>query len=65
MKTNRNSLPLAVLSANTYTHIGVASLSQAFDEQNNGWCQLLPAGHFSAVDGRLLMFLAIKQGFFV
>jgi phage I-like protein len=52
MKTNRNPLSLAVLSATTNANVGFASLSLAFDGQNDGWCHLLPAGHFSAVDGR-------------
>lgn len=52
MKTNRNPLSLAVLSAATNASVGFASLSLAFDGQNDGWCQLLPAGHFSAIDGR-------------
>ncbi|WP_292950178.1 MULTISPECIES: phage protease [unclassified Neptuniibacter] len=52
MKTNRNSLSLAVLSATTDANVGFASLSLAFDDQSDGWCHLLPAGHFSAVDGR-------------
>lgn len=52
MKTNRNPLPLAVLSATTNANVGFASLSLAFDDQSDGWCHLLPAGHFSAVDGR-------------
>lgn len=30
--------------------IGFAALS--LQETENGWCQLLPAGHFSAIDGR-------------
>ncbi|EHA8564292.1 protease, partial [Escherichia coli] len=31
--------------------IGIAALS-ALSIDDDGWCQLLPAGHFSARDGR-------------
>lgn len=51
MKTNRNPLSLAILSATTSQHVGIAALSFAVDE-DTGWVQLLPAGHFNAVDGR-------------
>ena len=44
--------PLAVLAAATDSNIGTVALSLAFDADGDGWCQLLPAGHFSAVDGR-------------
>lgn len=52
MKTNQAPHNLAVLSATTDSSVGIASLSFSLTEENQGWCQLLPAGHFSAVDGR-------------
>lgn len=42
---------IAILSADTLQH-PLAVLAQAISVDDNGWQQLLPAGHFSAVDGR-------------
>ncbi|WP_202904908.1 phage protease, partial [Marinomonas sp. S3726] len=58
METKRTTSPfaLAVLSeqinkSKTPTdEIGFAALS--IEQSENGWCQLLPAGYFKAVDGR-------------
>lgn len=55
MKTHTHSqTALAVLTANTSTgsDIGVAALVQEISADSDGWAQLLPAGHFGAVDGR-------------
>ncbi|MGH1460994.1 MAG: phage protease [Neptuniibacter sp.] len=52
MKTNRNLLSLAVLATSTTSPVAVASLSLEYDIEADGWCQLLPAGYFKAVDGR-------------
>lgn len=52
MKTNKTLLSLAVLAATTTSPVAVASLSFEYDVAADGWCQLLPAGHFKAVDGR-------------
>lgn len=49
---NRTSINLAVLVATTDSNVGVAALSLSFGEEKDGWCQLLPAGHFNAIDGR-------------
>jgi len=53
MKTKTHTQPLAVLSAaiNQQSVCSVAALSAELSNQD-GWYQLLPAGHFSAVDGR-------------
>ncbi|MGB0732121.1 MAG: phage protease [Pontibacterium sp.] len=51
----QNHTPLAILSATTdanIANIGTVALSLVSTPDNNGWCQLLPAGYFSAVDGR-------------
>lgn len=58
METKRTASPfsLAVLSEQINTskqsadEIGFAALS--IEQSENGWCQLLPAGYFKAVDGR-------------
>lgn len=50
MKTNRTPLPLAVLNSTTEPQVGFAALS--LTTSDDGWCQLLPAGHFKAIDGR-------------
>jgi len=53
MKTKTYTQPLAVLSAaiNQQSVCSVAALSAEISNQD-GWYQLLPAGYFSAVDGR-------------
>lgn len=51
METKRTTSPLAVLSSTKpNSEIGFAALS--LDSNSDGWFQLLPAGHFKAVDGR-------------
>lgn len=52
MKTKRTHSPLAVLSSAkpTNNEIGFAALS--LESDSDGWYQLLPAGHFKAIDGR-------------
>lgn len=50
--SKHTSHPLAVLATEADSNIGTVALSLAFDADGDGWCQLLPAGHFSAVDGR-------------
>lgn len=49
MKTNQNTLSLAILGTATES---VAVLSLDLYADSNGWQQLLPAGRFQAVDGR-------------
>ena len=51
--TTSNPTPLAALNAHTGTD-PVAVLAFDLDADANGWHQLLPAGAFSAVDGRPL-----------
>lgn len=51
METKRTALSLAILSGTKPTdEVGFAALSLKPTE--DGWCQLLPAGYFKAVDGR-------------
>ena len=51
METKRNASSLAVLSSTKPTdEVGFAALS--LQPTEDGWCQLLPAGYFKAVDGR-------------
>lgn len=51
MKTKHSTLSLAILSAHhSQPELGFASLS--LKKSEDGWCHLLPAGHFKAVDGR-------------
>ncbi|MGB0468324.1 MAG: phage protease [Pontibacterium sp.] len=50
--SSRTTHPLAVLAATVDSNIGTVALSLAFDVEADGWCQLLPAGRFNAVDGR-------------
>lgn len=51
METKRTHSPLAALSGTKPTsEIGFAALS--LESDSDGWYQLLPAGHFKAVDGR-------------
>ena len=47
-----NRTPLAILNSTVAEHLGVAAMALAVTSQDNGWCQLLPAGHFKADDGR-------------
>jgi len=54
MKSNYTALPLAILAAMTSKEVGFAALTLNSSLDNDGWCQLLPAGFFSAVDGRPL-----------
>ena len=54
MKSNCPTLPLAILAAATSKQVGFATLALDASLNNDGWCQLLPAGFFSAVDGRPL-----------
>lgn len=50
--SNHTPHPLAVLAATPDSNIGVVSLSLDLSTEFDGWCQLLPEGHFKAVDGR-------------
>jgi phage I-like protein len=55
METKRTALSLAILSAQSSgtkptDEVGFAALS--LESDSDGWCQLFPAGHFKAVDGR-------------
>lgn len=50
--SEHTSNPLAILAATTDSNIGIAALSLTLDAQDSGWCQLLPSGHFNAIDGR-------------
>ncbi len=55
METKRTILSLAILSAQSSgtkptDEVGFAALS--LESDSDGWHQLLPAGHFAAVDGR-------------
>ena len=53
MKRKTLSLAIAALSSTTPETVGIASLKlSAESESSDGWCRLLPAGHFKAVDGR-------------
>ncbi|SEQ24602.1 Mu-like prophage I protein [Amphritea atlantica] len=52
MKTNQSPHSIAVLSATSNANLGVVALSFELNDTDAGWCQLLPAGEFSAVDGR-------------
>ncbi len=51
MKSKNAPFPLAILAAST-EKVGFASLALDTTVSDDGWCQLLPAGHFSAIDGR-------------
>ncbi|MDI3326773.1 phage protease [Pontibacterium granulatum] len=50
--SNHTPHPLAVLAAAPDSNIGSVALSLSLTPESDGWCQLLPAGYFSAVDGR-------------
>lgn len=52
MKTNQLPHSIAALSATHTANLGVVALSFELNDADAGWCQLLPAGQFSAVDGR-------------
>ncbi len=53
MKHKTLSLAIAALSSTTPETVGIASLKlSAESESSDGWCRLLPAGRFKAVDGR-------------
>lgn len=52
MKTNQSLHSIAVLSAATNANLGVVALTFELADPDSDWCQLLPAGEFSAVDGR-------------
>jgi len=52
MNTLNASYPVAVLSAVMSADMPVAVLSQNLQSGDDGWFHLLPAGHFSATDGR-------------
>ena len=52
MKSNLLHTSIAVLNASLAEGVGIAALAFDANANQNGWCQLLPAGHFSAVDGR-------------
>jgi phage I-like protein len=52
MKSNLLHTSIAVLNASLAEDVGIASLAFDHAADANGWCQLLPAGHFKAVDGR-------------
>lgn len=52
MKTNQSLHSIAALSAATNANLGVVALTFELTDPDSGWCQLLPAGEFSAVDGR-------------
>jgi phage I-like protein len=49
---NTPNLSLAILSTTADANESIAVLSLALESDNHGWQQLLPAGHFQAVDGR-------------
>lgn len=52
-RSNTHSSPLAILTSNLPTAAGVGTAVCALDASStDGWCQLLPAGPFAAVDGR-------------
>ncbi len=52
MKSNLRNTSFAALSTSLAEDVGIASLAFDANANQDGWCQLLPAGHFSAVDGR-------------
>ncbi|MCE2594411.1 phage protease [Motilimonas cestriensis] len=53
MKTKHTHYGLAALSATLPHNSNIAALAAELDlNVSDGWVQLLPAGHFSAVDGR-------------
>jgi phage I-like protein len=51
MKRTTLSFAIAALSSTTPAAVGIASLKLSA-ESSGGWCRLLPAGYFKAVDGR-------------
>ena len=55
-KFNRTPFSLAILSQQEQDDpsvgLGILSAELNFSPESDGWAQLLPAGHFSAVDGR-------------
>lgn len=52
MKSNLPHTSITILSASLAEDVGIAALAFNPTADANGWCQLLPAGHFKAVDGR-------------
>ncbi len=52
MKSNLLHTSIAILNASLAEDMGFAALAFDPSTDQNGWCQLLPAGYFKAVDGR-------------